>query len=160
MLLSVPNMVPLEVIILGNLGIGLAAASAAVVNHVVDQRVDAIMTRTKNRPLPQGNVTMGRALVFAAVLCILSMGILVAFINNLTAVLTLGSLIGYGFVYSMYLKRATPAKHSNRWCFWRRATGARLDRSDGNAGSSFAFIISDYFCLDPSAFLGAGYLPS
>lgn len=108
MLLSVPDMVPLEIIILGNLGIGLAAASAAVVNHVVDQRVDAIMTRTQNRPLPQGNVTMGRALVFAAVLCILSMGILVAFINILTAVLTLGSLIGYGFVYSMYLKRATP----------------------------------------------------
>jgi len=108
MLLSVPDMVPLEVIVLGNLGIGLAAASAAVINHVVDQRVDAIMARTQNRPMPKGNITMGRALVFASVLCALSMGILVVFINILTAVLTLVSLIGYGFVYSMYLKRATP----------------------------------------------------
>jgi protoheme IX farnesyltransferase len=108
MFLAVPGAVPLDIFLLGNLGIGLAAASAAAVNHVVDQRVDAIMARTQNRPLPKGNVGMERALLFAAVLCAVSMWILVVFVNELTAILTLVSLIGYGFIYSMYLKRATP----------------------------------------------------
>jgi protoheme IX farnesyltransferase len=108
MFLAVPGAVPLDIFLLGNLGIGLAAASAAAVNHVVDQRVDAIMARTQNRPLPKGNVGMERALLFAAVLCAVSMWILVVYVNELTAILTLVSLIGYGFIYSMYLKRATP----------------------------------------------------
>lgn len=107
MLLAVPGAVPLDVFVLGNLGIGLAAASAAAVNQMVDQRVDAIMARTQNRPLPKGNVSIDRALVFSLLLCVLSMWILVVYINMLTAVLTLVSLVGYGFVYSMYLKRAT-----------------------------------------------------
>ena len=108
MLLAVPGMPAVDILLLGNLGIALAAASAAVVNHVVDQRVDAIMQRTQNRPLPKGNISIDRAICFAAVLGVLSMYILVVYINTLTAVLTLSSLIGYGFIYSMYLKRATP----------------------------------------------------
>jgi protoheme IX farnesyltransferase len=108
MFLASPGMVPLNVLILGNLGIALAASSAAVVNHVVDQRVDAIMMRTRQRPLPRGNISIEGAKVFALMLGLMSMFILVYFINVLTAVLTLVSLIGYGFVYSMFLKRATP----------------------------------------------------
>jgi len=108
MFMAVPGMVPLDSLIFGTLGIGLAAASAAVINHVVDQRVDAIMLRTKQRPLPKGNLSMESAVIFAMTLCAISMAILVFLVNTLTAVLTLVSLIGYGFVYSMYLKRATP----------------------------------------------------
>lgn len=108
MFLAVPGMVPLDALIFGTIGIALAASSAAVINHVVDQRVDAIMLRTKQRPLPRGNLSMESAVLFAMALCAASMLILVLFVNALTAILTLISLIGYGFVYSMYLKRATP----------------------------------------------------
>ncbi|MCG6887412.1 MAG: heme o synthase [Proteobacteria bacterium] len=108
MLLAVPGMVPLQPLIFGTLGIGLAAASAAAINQVVDQKVDADMRRTQNRPLPTGHLNNTQALIFSAVLGIASMIILVALVNLLTAFLTLLSLIGYAFVYTMYLKRATP----------------------------------------------------
>ena len=108
MLLAVPGVVPVDILILGNLGIALAASSAAVINHVVDQRIDAIMSRTKQRPLPKGDITTEGAIIFAIILGLTSMAILVVYVNTLTAVLTLFSLIGYGFIYSMYLKRATP----------------------------------------------------
>ena len=108
MFLAVPGMVPLDILIFGTLGIGLSACSAAAVNHVVDQHIDSIMARTKKRPLPEGNISQTHALVFAFILATISMTILVFLVNTLTAVLTLLSLIGYGFVYSMYLKRATP----------------------------------------------------
>jgi protoheme IX farnesyltransferase len=103
-----PGMVPWDVLLFGNLGIGMAAAAAAAINHVLDAREDARMARTSRRPLPQGEISESRALVFAGVLGVLSMVILVAFINTLTAVLTFVSLVGYAIVYTMYLKRATP----------------------------------------------------
>lgn len=108
MLLATPGMVPLQILLAGTIGIGMAAASAAAINHVVDEKIDNIMSRTKARPLPRGNVTPKQASVFAAALCVFSMVILVLFVNTLTAVLTFFSLVGYGVVYSMYLKRATP----------------------------------------------------
>jgi heme o synthase len=106
-LLAVPGMPPLDALILGNLGVGLAAASAAVINHVLDERIDAQMSRTKRRPLPTGKLSPRAALTFSAVLCILSMTILVAFVNTLTALLTFASLIGYAVIYTVWLKRAT-----------------------------------------------------
>ncbi|OGT79903.1 MAG: protoheme IX farnesyltransferase [Gammaproteobacteria bacterium RIFCSPLOWO2_02_FULL_61_13] len=108
MFLSTPGMVPWDALLFGTLGIGLAAASAAAVNHIVDQHIDSIMSRTRSRPLPRGNLSPAAATRFAFTLGLLSMLILVFFVNVLTAVLTLVSLIGYGFIYSMYLKRATP----------------------------------------------------
>ena len=108
MFLATPGMVPVDILIAGNLGIFLAAASAAVINQVVDASVDARMQRTRNRPLPTGQVTSTQALVFAAVLAVLSMTLLVVFTNPLTALLTFASLIGYAVLYTMYLKRATP----------------------------------------------------
>jgi len=97
-----------QVLILGNLGIGLMAASAAVINHVVDRRIDIFMSRTKNRPVAKGRVDAPSALLFSTVLGLTGMAILLIFINELTAWLTLASLIGYALVYTLYLKRATP----------------------------------------------------
>jgi protoheme IX farnesyltransferase len=108
MLLSTPGAIPLDALVFGTLGIGLGAASGAAVNHWVDQRIDAVMERTHNRPLPTGQLSSRAAITFALLLGALSMAILVAFVNPLTAVLTFISMIGYAVIYTMFLKRSTP----------------------------------------------------
>ena len=108
MFLATPNMVPWSVLVYGTVGIGLAACSAATINHVIDYRIDSIMARTMQRPLPEGKVSIVNAIIFAWFLGTISMGILAFLVNPLTAGLTALSLIGYGFIYSMFLKRATP----------------------------------------------------
>jgi len=108
MFLATPAMPPLSTMILAALGIGLAAASAASINHLRDQHADAIMKRTRGRPLPTGQLTPRQALAFALILGALSMLILILWVNTLTAALTFVSLIGYAVVYTVYLKHATP----------------------------------------------------
>jgi protoheme IX farnesyltransferase len=108
MFMAVPGMVPLDILVLGNLGIALCAGAAAAVNHLVDQRVDQKMSRTHNRPIAQGRVSNLQAALFATAMGSLGMYILIVWINPLTAWLTLASLVGYAFVYTMFLKRATP----------------------------------------------------
>lgn len=108
MFLAVPGMVPLDILILGTLGIGMASGAAAVVNHVVDAQIDAKMARTLSRPVATGAINPRKALMFGATLACLSMVILSVWVNLLTAVLTFFGLVGYAFVYTMYLKRATP----------------------------------------------------
>lgn len=97
-----------SVLLFGNLGIGLCAGGAAVVNHVVDRRIDALMARTYKRPLAQGRVEPLPALLFALALALLGMVLLLVFTNALTAWLTLASLLGYAVLYTGFLKRATP----------------------------------------------------
>jgi protoheme IX farnesyltransferase len=108
MFLAAPGMVPWDVLVAGSVGIGLAAAAGAVVNQVLDQRIDAQMARTRNRPMPQGRVTERDALAFALALGLGGLAVLVLFVNALTAALTFLSLIGYAVIYTVYLKRATP----------------------------------------------------
>jgi protoheme IX farnesyltransferase len=108
MFLAVPGWPPLAVSFWASLGIGLAAASAAALNHFLDRRADAEMARTSKRPLPQGQIQPVQVVVFATVLCVLSMLILVVYVNLLTAGLTFLSLVGYAFIYTVYLKHATP----------------------------------------------------
>ena len=108
MVLAVPGMVPLKETIFGLLGIGLAASSAAAINHVIDQRADAIMKRTSSRPIPQGHLTTRDCLIFAGSIGVVAMLMLYFLVNPLTALLTFLSLIGYAVVYTVYLKRATP----------------------------------------------------
>lgn len=108
MLLASPGMVPLDVLVLGNLGIALCAGSAATVNHLVDRHIDVKMARTFNRPVAKGRVAPANAIAFSAALGIAGMVILMAFVNPLTAWLTLASLVGYAFIYTFFLKRATP----------------------------------------------------
>ena len=107
MALATPGMIPLSALIWGTLGIGLAASSAAALNHILDQRIDARMTRTRNRPLPTGSLTERQAVIFALSLAVLSMLMLTLLVNPLTAVLTFFSLIGYAVIYTAWLKRAT-----------------------------------------------------
>ena len=108
MFLATEGMVSWEIIFFGNLGVALVAGSAAALNHLVDANVDARMARTRNRPLAQGRVTNSQGAVFVAVTGITGMTILAVMINPLTAWLNLASWVGYGVIYSMYLKRATP----------------------------------------------------
>lgn len=108
MALAVPLWLPLQETLFGLLGIGLAASSAAAINHVIDQRTDAIMKRTENRPIPQGALSTRQCLTFALLIGFAGMAMLVTLVNPLTAVLTFFSLIGYAIVYTVYLKRATP----------------------------------------------------
>lgn len=108
MFMATPGVVPIDILIFGNLGIGLCSASGAVVNHLVDQRIDIIMARTHNRPVAQGRIKVPQAAIFAIVLGVTGLAVLLIFINQLTAWLTLFSLIGYAGIYSLWLKRATP----------------------------------------------------
>jgi len=108
MVLATQQPVPLSILIFGNLGIALCAGSAAAVNHIVDRHVDDKMARTLNRPIAQGRITPRQAILFALITGLLGMAILLVFTNVLTAWLTLASLVGYAFIYTMFLKRATP----------------------------------------------------
>ena len=108
MCLATPNWVNAKILICGLLGIGMLSASAAVINHVVDHKIDSVMARTFNRPVAKGKVSINHALWFAGTLGVLGFVVLALFVNMLTAWLTLASLVGYAFIYTMYLKRATP----------------------------------------------------
>jgi len=108
MLLASPGIVPWKVMLLGNLGIAFCAASAAVINHIVDRHIDQKMRRTANRPIVKGRVQPQQALLFALLTGAIGMAILLVFINQITAWLTLFSLLGYALVYTLFLKRATP----------------------------------------------------
>ena len=108
MMLSVKEMVPILTLVFGNLGIALCASSAAVINHVVDRHVDDKMARTIGRPVADGRIKPIEAMIFSASMCLLGVLILYRYTNILTIWLTLASLVGYAFVYTMFLKRATP----------------------------------------------------
>ena len=108
MFLAVPGFPPAAALFWGTIGIALAASSAAAINHVLDARIDAEMSRTRMRPLPRGAVSEAYALSFAFVLGAGSMLVLALLVNALTAVLTFFSIIGYAIIYTVWLKRATP----------------------------------------------------
>lgn len=108
MLLSVDGMVPLDKVFWGLLGISLAAAAGAALNHVIDEDIDQKMERTKNRPVAQGNLKPKNVVIFALTLALISSLILYVFVNTLTMLLTIASMIGYAVIYTMFLKRSTP----------------------------------------------------
>lgn len=108
MALSRPGWLALDTMLLATVGIGMAASSAAAINHLLDAKADELMARTRNRPLPRGQLTEKDVLVFALTLGAAAMAILVVFVNPLTAGLTFLSLMGYAVVYTAFLKRATP----------------------------------------------------
>ena len=108
MLLAVPYLPNLLLIVKASIGISLSAMSAAVFNHIIDEKIDLQMSRTNRRPLPKGKVTRNQALIWGLFLGLVGIGLLFFFVNTSTAVLTFFSLIGYAVFYTMYLKHATP----------------------------------------------------
>ncbi len=108
MLLSVDGLPPLSNIFWGLIGIGMAAAAGAALNHVIDEEIDQRMERTKNRPVATGELSPRNVVMFAISLALLSALILFVFVNTLTMMLTMASMIGYAVIYTMFLKRTTP----------------------------------------------------
>jgi protoheme IX farnesyltransferase len=108
MFLATEGMVPWDIIVFGNLGVALVAGSAAALNHMLDATIDAKMARTENRPIATGRVSNMQGAIFVGVTGIAGIAILALLINPLTAWLNLASWVGYGVIYSVYLKRATP----------------------------------------------------
>lgn len=108
MCLASESWISWQILVAGLVGIGFLSSAAAVVNHVVDRRIDSQMARTFNRPVPKGKITPKKALVFAGTLTVLGCIILDIWVNRLTAILTFAGLLGYAVIYTMYLKRATP----------------------------------------------------
>jgi protoheme IX farnesyltransferase len=108
MFLAVPGLPPWRALVFGTLGIWLASSSAAAFNQLIDRRIDKVMARTAHRPLATGQLTSNQVFVFATLIGLLSMAVLVCWVNVLTAALTFAGLIGYAVVYTAFLKRATP----------------------------------------------------
>lgn len=108
MVLAAPTLPPIDTVLIALAGIALVAGSAAAVNHIADAEVDARMARTRNRPVARGRIHPLHGLAFAAALGIAGMAVLLLWVNPLTAWLNLASWVGYGLIYTLYLKRATP----------------------------------------------------
>jgi protoheme IX farnesyltransferase len=110
MFLAVPSgtLVPLDILVMATIGIGLVAGAAAAINCLVEQRIDAVMARTRARPLPRGEVNSVQTLVFACAVGGLGLWLLYEFVNPLTMWLTLGTFVGYAIIYTVVLKPATP----------------------------------------------------
>ena len=108
MLLAEESVTSVTNIVVALIGIALCSGSAAAINQVIDRKADAAMTRTDQRPLPQGELSVIHASSFAFVIGVAGALVLYLYINTLTMILTIASLIGYAFIYTVYLKRATP----------------------------------------------------
>jgi len=108
MFLATPGMVPAPILIAGTLGIALVAGAAAAVNCLVEQRIDALMQRTRARPLPRGELSRAQTIVFAGAVGGLGLWLLLRFVNPLTMWLTLATFVGYAVIYTVVLKPATP----------------------------------------------------
>jgi len=108
MFLATPGMVPATILIAGTVGIALVAGAAAAVNCLIEQKIDAIMARTRARPLPRGEVTPPQTLIFAGIVGGIGLFILNNYVNALTMWLTLGTFVGYAIIYTVILKPLTP----------------------------------------------------
>jgi protoheme IX farnesyltransferase len=108
MFLASPGIPPAHAVLFGTVGIALVAGAAAAINCLVEQKIDAVMRRTRGRPLPRGELTSLQTLVFACVVGSLGLWILFRFVNPLTMALTFATFVGYAVVYTVLLKPATP----------------------------------------------------
>ena len=108
MVLASPGLPPLPALVFGTLGIALVAGAAAAINCLVEQKIDALMMRTRGRPLPRGEISAVQTLLFATLVGLAGLGILYVAVNALTMWLTLATFVGYAIVYTVLLKPATP----------------------------------------------------
>jgi heme o synthase len=108
MFLATPGMVPLQILLAATLGIAMSSGAAAAFNHLIEQKIDAKMARTRGRPLPTGQINSQQTFVFATLMALVGLGILYYFVNTLTMWLTFATFIGYAVIYTVFLKPATP----------------------------------------------------
>ncbi len=108
MFLATPGMVPLHILIPATIGIAMASGAAAAFNHLVEQKIDAKMARTRGRPLPTGQINSKQTFIFATVVALIGLSILYFLVNPLTMWLTFATFIGYAVIYTIFLKPATP----------------------------------------------------
>ena len=108
MFLATPGMVPLNILLAATIGIGMSSGAAAAFNHLVEQKIDAKMARTRGRPLPTGQLSSKQTVIFATVTAVIGLAILYFFVNQLTMWLTFATFIGYAVIYTVFLKPATP----------------------------------------------------
>ncbi len=108
MFLATPGMVPLDILLAATIGIGMSSGAAAAFNHLVEQKIDAKMARTRGRPLPTGQMTSKQTLLFSAVMAAIGLSILYFYVNPLTMWLTFATFIGYAVIYTVFLKPSTP----------------------------------------------------
>ncbi|QVL46118.1 MAG: heme o synthase [Methylophilaceae bacterium] len=108
MFLATPDMVPLSILIPATIGIAMASGAAAAFNHLVEQKIDAKMARTRGRPLPTGQINSKQTFIFATVVALIGLSILYVFVNALTMWLTFATFVGYAVIYTIFLKPATP----------------------------------------------------
>ena len=101
-------MVPLHILISATIGIAMASGAAAAFNHLVEQKIDAKMARTRGRPLPTGQINSKQTFIFATVVALIGLSILYFLVNPLTMWLTFATFIGYAVIYTIFLKPATP----------------------------------------------------
>ena len=155
MCLASPGWPPPDATVFGLIGISLGAAAGGAINHLIDQRADALMTRTRDRPLPKGRIERGAALAFALGLCAVSMLVLVVFVNPLTAWLTLGAMVGYSVVYTMYLKRATPQNIVIGGAAGAMPPVLGWTAVTNSLDAQALLLFSHHLCVDPATLLGA-----
>ena len=108
MFLATPGLPPAGIVFIATVGIALVAGAAAAVNCLVEQKIDAVMQRTRARPLPRGELTSLQTIVFAGVVGGIGLWLLFRYVNPLTMWLTLATFVGYAVVYTILLKPATP----------------------------------------------------
>src|SRR5260221_7777506 len=160
MFLSTPVMVPPNLLLAATAGIWLVAGAAAAVNCLVEQKIAAVMRRTRARPLPSGELTSAQTLAFAGVIGGIGLWTLYAFVNPLTMWLTFATFVGYAVIYTVLLKPMTPQN-----IVIGGASGAMppvlgwaaVTRGGAPAARAFLLII---FALPPPPFLApAAYRP-
>lgn len=108
MFLATPGMVPLQILVAATVGIAMASGAAAAFNHLVEQKIDAKMARTRARPLPTGQLNSQQTFIFASIVALVGLSILYVFVNPLTMWLTFATFLGYAVIYTVFLKPATP----------------------------------------------------
>ncbi|HEX5865460.1 MAG TPA: heme o synthase [Casimicrobiaceae bacterium] len=108
MFLATPGLPPFDAVVFGTVGIALVAGAAAAINCLVEKKIDAVMARTRARPLARGEISSLETLAFACVIGAAGLGILYAKVNALTMWLTLATFVGYAIIYTVLLKPATP----------------------------------------------------
>jgi len=155
MFLAVPGAVPLDILIFGTIGIALVAGAAAALNCLVEQKMDAVMARTKGRPLPQGKVSVPETLFFLLIVGGLGLFILYHWINELTMWLTLGTFVGYAIIYTVILKPLTPQNIVIGGASGAMPPVLGWAAVTGDVTADALLLFFDYICLDTTSFLGA-----